>query len=76
MLKYLIFKVIKPLYNDPPSANSITRHTGFDVQAPYSLTILEWFTRDNCRTSTVKALRSASVSMRLTATKLLRHRPR
>lgn len=31
---------IIPLYNDPPSANSITRHTGFDVHAPYNFTIL------------------------------------
>lgn len=61
-------KLIKPLYNDPPSANSITRHTGFDVHAPYNLTILGWFTRDNCRTSIVKALRSASESICLTAT--------
>jgi len=69
LLMEMIYNVIiKPLYSDPPSANSITRHTGFDVHAPNNLTILGWFTRDNCRTSTVNALRSASVSMCLTAT--------
>lgn len=66
--KGINYIIIAPLYNDPPSANSITRQTGFDVHAPYSLTILGWFTRDNCRTSIVNALRSASVSMCLTAT--------